>query len=97
MSLADPNNFSQDTFRFLSTSWGQLVLVVGSVVFLLIVKNMTRPTNEHAFRRDDFAVGLDLLVLSLVTLIGYADSQYIAEKTAKANHDPNIANSASNN
>ncbi len=97
MTLASPRNFSQDTFGFLSTSRGQLVLVVGSVFFLLMVKNMTRPSDEHAFRRDDLAVGLDLLVLSLVTLIGYADSQFVAEKTAKASNHPTIASNASTN
>lgn len=97
MNLASSSNFSHDAFGFLSTAWGQLVLGVGSVLLLLMVKNMTRPSNEHAFQRDDFAIGLDLLVLSLVTLVGYAVSQYIVQQTAQAQGDSNVADVASTN
>lgn len=97
MNLASPSNFAQDAFSFFSTTLGQLVLGLGSVLLLLMVKNMTRPSDERAFQRDDFAIGLDLLVLSLVTLIGYAVSQYVAQKAAVARDNSHFANTASTN
>ena len=97
MNSAVPSNFSQVGFRFLSTSWGQLVFGLASVLLLVMAKNMTRPSDERAFQRDDLAIGLDLLVLSLVTLVGYAISQYVAQKIAEAHHDSKIVNTAYTN
>ncbi len=83
MTLADPSHYASDVFGFLSSFWGEVVLAVGSVVFLVAVKSVVRPSGERAFRMDDFAIGPDLLVLSIVTLISYAAAQYKVEANAE--------------
>jgi hypothetical protein len=85
--------------HFLGTFWGQVLLSVGSVCFLLIAKKLSRRPGDrkggnNPFERDDFAIGLDLLVLSIVTLTGYAVLQYQAELVAQQKKDPAAVASA---
>jgi hypothetical protein len=87
MILTDPSNYASDTFGFLSTSGGQIVLAVGSVLLVVLFRAMAHRSEERAFRLDDLAVGPDLLVLAIVTLVGYAASQFVAEKHAEAISD----------
>jgi hypothetical protein len=84
MSLAEPSNYASQAFGFLSKSPGQIVLAIASVVFIVLVKSFLRPSGEHQFQKDDLLVGPDLLVLAIVTLIGYAASQFVAEGHADA-------------
>jgi hypothetical protein len=87
MILAGPNNAASQALSFLSTSIGQVVLAILSVIFIVLVKTFLRPSGERAFQKDDLLVGPDLIVLSIVTLIGYAASQFVAERNADAISD----------
>src|ERR1700688_3934135 len=87
MILADPSNYASDAFDFLSSSGGQIILAAGSVLFVVLIKGMTHPSGERAFRLDDLAVGPDLLVLAIVTLVGYSVAQFVAEKHAESTSD----------
>jgi hypothetical protein len=99
MILADSGNYVDPVFGFFSSTGGQFVLALTGVIFLAIAKSIMRPSGEHAFRMDDLAIGPDLLVLSIVTLISYAVTQYVIEIKDKALKSPNLtaANSASTN
>jgi hypothetical protein len=86
---------------FLGTWPGQVLLAAGSVLFLVLAKGLTRrpgdaKSDNRPFQWDDLAIGLDLLVLSLVTLVGYAGSQYRAEMIARSRHDPSAIALAQN-
>jgi len=69
-------------FGFLETWLGQLSIAAGSVLFLVIAKGLTRETDESFFKLDDLAIGLDLLVLSMVTAVSAAVTQNVAKKAA---------------
>lgn len=81
-----------EALSFLGTWLGQLTLAAGSVVFLVIAKGFTRRPGDHdngnrPLQWDDLAIGLDLLVLAIVTLIAYGGSQYKAEVIARAENN----------
>jgi len=83
MDFASSQSFAQEILAFLATWIGQVVLALASVLFLVIAKNLSRPPGggSRAIHSDDFAISFDLLVLAVITSLGYAVSQ---AETAKA-------------
>jgi hypothetical protein len=68
-------------FGFLGTWLGQVLIAAGSAAFLTLAKGLTRPTSEFFVRLDDMAIGIDLLVLALVTIVSGAVAQNVAIAT----------------
>lgn len=96
MVLVSSGGIAQTTLGLLATWTGQLALALLSVVFLVLAKNLSRqPGNgTRALHSDDLAIGFDLLVLAMITSIGYAVSQYRAAQGAASQNDDKALNLA---
>lgn len=81
-------------FSFLSQPLGQLIIVFSGVVLVVLAKGVVRPTPKPAFQRDDFAVGIDLAVLAIITLFTGAVAEYVSGRNALKRNDMNLANDA---
>jgi hypothetical protein len=78
-------------FSFLESQTGQALVAIGGIGFLVYVKGVVKPTSKPAFSRDDWAVGLDLLVLSVVTLLSGAIAAFATEKRAHGTRQIQVA------
>jgi hypothetical protein len=75
--------WSTTVFEFLASPLGKFLVGAASIILVVLVKGVIKPTSRPAFQRDDFAVGMNLAVLAIVTLL----TGSVADFSSKATKD----------
>jgi hypothetical protein len=94
LTLAVREVWTNGFFSFLARPLGQLIIVFSGVVLVVLAKGVVRPTPKPAFQRDDFAVGIDLAVLAIITLFTGAVAEFVSGRNALKREDLGLANNA---
>src|SRR5436305_11206510 len=74
-------------FRFLASTLGQLVIALAGILLVVLAKGVVRPTQKPAFQRDDFAFGIDLSILAIITVFSSSVAEFVSGIRASARND----------